>query len=349
MQKHPVTRLGFTLIELLVVIAIIAILIGLLLPAVQKVREAAARTTCQNNLKQIGLAIHSYESSYQKLPPSMNTRGATTLTLMLPFVEQDALYRVWQPTFTTAGASWWGSGVVPVLPDYGAAPAAGSPYAAEPVIKTFQCPSADVGGATNMMFFRKNGVSGKHFPSGGAWGAADVASYGTTWVSSVYNGLGSTINNTAGTNYIVNIGYVSGSAGDAPYEGAFRYDKNALTVVGISDGTSQTVGIMETTGGYINWAAGDPDNGWCKMSYGHSYVTSAFGACPDPANPNCPDRMTTPEAMGMGSGLPSSFHTGNKINTVFLDGSVRALSPTMDFSTYVYICGAQDGEVVVFD
>jgi prepilin-type N-terminal cleavage/methylation domain-containing protein len=122
------TRVGFTLIELLVVIAIIGILMALLLPAIQKVREAANKMLCSNNLKQMTLACHNYHNDFNVLPPGrLDHRGGVTwAVLIMPYIEQDSLYKLWD--------------ITRLYYDQGPNVAAGDALRAT-AVKTYFCPS----------------------------------------------------------------------------------------------------------------------------------------------------------------------------------------------------------------
>jgi prepilin-type N-terminal cleavage/methylation domain-containing protein len=217
-------RSAFTLIELLVVIAIIALLIGLLLPAVQKVREAAARTQCTNNLKQIGLGFHNYHDAVGALPPDrIAPNGYTTwAALILPYIEQDNIYKKWD-----------------ITQSYGNQAAVGSPGDPAPYnLKTYICPgrrdtnvNLSVGEPTS------NNTSGVLRPGG-------ESDYGTS--CGPVNG--STLD-TPGAGMIV-IGYwesnpVTPSGGTPPAGAVITkwHGRNKLTDV--TDGTSNTLMVGE--------------------------------------------------------------------------------------------------------
>ena len=212
MTRRTVTsrRDGFTLIELLVVIAILAILIGLLLPAVQKVRNAAARMSSQNNLKQLALALHNYEGTYGHLPgfapaptgSNANSFGYSVLAQVLPFIEQEPLGKTFDPKTTPLFTGTFPFSLVlnPVV-----APTAGT------AIKTFLCP-----------------------------GDGHPPLYTTVVGGGIH----------AGTNYVVNIGSGLGNTYDprSPSDGLFWYGSK-VKLTDILDGTSNTMMLSQTLRG----------------------------------------------------------------------------------------------------
>jgi prepilin-type N-terminal cleavage/methylation domain-containing protein/prepilin-type processing-associated H-X9-DG protein len=297
-------RRGFTLIELLVVIAIIAILIGLLLPAVQKVRESAANSSCKNNMHQIGLAAQTYAGNFNgQYPPGANsTTWIGSLAYLLPYIEQDNLYKTIPPAYFTGNPGLW------VYPGNNAF-TAGTKH-----IKTFECPSdnpyqALSAGTFIYLITSSGGMTGYYWPY----------SYGAPY------------NTLAATNYVASAGCL-GSVGGfyGQWYGPFWQDSKTK-ITDIKDGTSQTIGFLETLGGT---SAGSRDFNLSWMGGGCLPTAWEFL---DPC------QWYTP-----GSG-----HTST-VNVSMCDGSVRGITKinnnTNWFSTrwynVQYIAGMNDSAII---
>ncbi len=315
---RPFRRTAFSLIELLVVIAIIAVLIGLLLPAVQKVREAASRAKCQNNLKQIGLGCHSFAAANGYLPPGVLGDGSNGLSdpansgpyvgclaFVLPYVEQEAVYNQLEVNWSVrpVGGPWWRS--VPV-----------NVAAAQSRVPVYKCPSDDVEEVlqnpsayiASELSFAPGVFAGAGWVIGPGGGVSQVSDFGQA-------GMGL-------TNYI-GCGGVFGAAATGPYGGlqVSRYGgmmipitKTAtglvtLEAVASADGASNTLLVGESLGS----SYGSPrDVGFAWIASG---IHPAFMCIPD-SRPNIHWWDW------------SSNHAGMAVNFAFGDGSVRALRPT---------------------
>lgn len=317
-------RSAFTLIELLVVIAIIAILIGLLLPAVQKVREAAARAQCQNNLKQIGLAAMNYESAYNYLPPSDSQSGAygTWQVIILPQMEQENLFRLYLNYNQTAGTGVTYSNTLnlPVTTN---------------VMKIFTCPSDSLAGQNP---FGTAKISKHNY----------VVNFGNT-VRRQFNGTYPV--GCAGGTTVGNAGCVS--FGEAPFKlnspNGTTVVQPRVTLVSISDGTSNTLLASELLQG---GSTTDPRGmtWWGPGSAFHTYNVP---------NSSAADRLQT--GVGCASILPlrpciidstgdnqlaaRSGHTSG-VNAVNCDGSVRFFTNNISVQAWRSLGTSQGGEVI---
>jgi len=314
-MKNVLRSRGFTLIELLVVIAIIAILIGLLLPAVQKVREAAARAQCQNNMKQIVLASHNFNDSQGVLPPGNTVYPASdsvftaiavtpflgTLTWLLPYIEQNNLYHMLTPTPNLQMQTFCAQMPAPWYN------VASYNTVAQARIKTFLCPSDF-----------PDQFSGS--PSGGIW-VGFYADNGSS-ISNYYGVYYPSPPPYGKSNYLPTGGYYDQWPGYGQYIGAFS-NLSANKVSVIPDGTAYTTFFGEALGDTLT----APRN-FALSWMGSSSLASAWNLQ-----------------------LPFTWYTfGSRhttvVNFAFGDGTVRPIKISPDYATYIYASGMQDGQVI---
>jgi prepilin-type N-terminal cleavage/methylation domain-containing protein/prepilin-type processing-associated H-X9-DG protein len=331
-MNHKKQRSAFTLIELLVVIAIIAILIALLVPAVQKVREAAARTQCINNMKNIALASHSYHDSFKAFPPGNDARMASALMYIMPYLELQNQSNAFN---RTTGSYWFSAAANNVSTVAGAIPPAGTPnygrWGAQDTPAVFICPSAPSPAASRyvvQLFYC--GTPGKNYPNDG--NAAGVYAYSNN----------PPVGTLGITNYLPSAGYMAIPTNPPTpyfedYIGIF-YWKSAVRINQITDGTSNTIAFLESAGGLPKGAAG-----WMNNSWASAISFANYGTCPDATNKNCNYESG---GFGLGYALPGSMHTGSRMNVAYADGTVRNIPPDLTFALYVYLSGKSEGQVV---
>ena len=344
---HPRLRRGFTLIELLVVIAIIAILIGLLLPAVQKVREAAARTKCQNNMKQIALANMNYESAYGTFLPGVSRTGCcwgTWMIPVMPFMEQDNLYKFYI--------------------NFGGNDSTGPRYAASPNSKTsttrltsFQCPSDTphnwAGGSFTMHNYVLNAGNSNFYqvntPVGCTNGSPTGANGCVTFGGSPFGWYEDPATLAAGGDASPP-NYTSGN----PAQGLSGKPRR---ISQITDGTSNTLCVSEV----IQAPSGGNDirgfTWWGGAAGFVTYQTPNNSAATDVmTGGTCGNQPSTPPfpcTTNSTATLPRmqlvrSRHTAG-VNAALCDGSVRFISNGISLTTWRALGSSQGGEVLGSD
>ncbi|HEY7154592.1 MAG TPA: DUF1559 domain-containing protein [Gemmataceae bacterium] len=314
---HAKTQRGFTLIELLVVIAILAVLIGLLLPAVQKVREAAARIQCANNLKNLGLALHNYHGDHGTFPPGavgpvgppfpqyLQLKHHGLGTYLLPYLEQDALWRQYR---------WDVSWLDPP-----------NQSAVNTQLKIWQCPSAQVNRIQDGSLLTVQPPPADQFNGTAACG--DYAGMSRVDAELARRSL------------------VDPSSGPLDllghYEGVFTInDTRRLT--DILDGASQTIAMAECAGRPQLWQGRQPvSNIWLTGGpWASRNLLWTRGATPDGTAfyGSCAINCTNDREV-------YSFHTGGA-NVVFADGSVHFLHAGLTIRVFARLVTRAGGEVI---